>query len=631
LSFFEELKRRNVFRVGIAYVVTSWLLLQLSDVLAPLLNLPVLAQRFALFALVIGFVPALIFAWAFEMTPEGLKREKDVDRSQSIAPKTTQKLDRSIIVILALAVAFLLYKQMSQQPNETRQVAPESVVESFSPVDTKKSIAVLPFVNMSSDPEQEYFSDGLSEELLNRLAKNDLLHVAARTSAFQFKGQNLDIGDIGRQLNVAHVLEGSVRKSGNRLRITAQLIQVDNGFHLWSETYEREMDDIFAIQDEIAVAISEAMELELGASSQSSVQGQPTTSLEAYSLYLQARYLLAQRGEENMRQANELFARAVELDPEFSSAWSGMAFNSALLTVYSFRMSIEETFDITMNAARRAIELDPQNTEAYSAIGRALSDSLDWKGAQESFERAYELGPNDVSVLNLYGDFLGGVGGFDQAISLKRQAIELDPLAAVHAIDLAHQLLLIRRNEESVLSARRGVRLAPDLSYSITNLVQALVLSNAFDEAASLIEQTTRSWKADKGYEGTFSQLWAMLYYRTNDTDRLRQLVTESIRVLQTNEEDYESLEPAEIAFYLLSLDGVAAALPWLEQAFTEKGNNLSSPFFFYLPERMSDDPAWLEFWGQPRLKELLDMRRANPYPTNGLWKPQSELNGMTE
>ncbi|MFT5141243.1 MAG: adenylate cyclase [Rhodothermales bacterium] len=631
MSFFEELKRRNVFRVGIAYVVTSWLLLQLSDVLAPLLNLPVLAQRFALFALVIGFVPALIFAWAFEMTPEGLKREKDVDRSQSIAPKTTQKLDRSIIVILALAVAFLLYKQMSQQPNETRQVAPESVVESFSPVDTKKSIAVLPFVNMSSDPEQEYFSDGLSEELLNRLAKNDLLHVAARTSAFQFKGQNLDIGDIGRQLNVAHVLEGSVRKSGNRLRITAQLIQVDNGFHLWSETYEREMDDIFAIQDEIAVAISEAMELELGASSQSSVQGQPTTSLEAYSLYLQARYLLAQRGEENMRQANELFARAVELDPEFSSAWSGMAFNSALLTVYSFRMSIEETFDITMNAARRAIELDPQNTEAYSAIGRALSDSLDWKGAQESFERAYELGPNDVSVLNLYGDFLGGVGGFDQAISLKRQAIELDPLAAVHAIDLAHQLLLIRRNEESVLSARRGVRLAPDLSYSITNLVQALVLSNAFDEAASLIEQTTRSWKADKGYEGTFSQLWAMLYYRTNDTDRLRQLVTESIRVLQTNEEDYESLEPAEIAFYLLSLDGVAAALPWLEQAFTEKGNNLSSPFFFYLPERMSDDPAWLEFWGQPRLKELLDMRRANPYPTNGLWKPQSELNGMTE
>jgi len=324
MSLFEELKRRNVFRVGIAYGVASWLLLQLSDVLAPLLNLPETAQRYVLFALVIGFIPALIFAWAFELTPDGIRKEKDVDRSQSIAPQTGRKLDRTIIVVLALAVVFLLYKQFGQRPGEPEQVAAQPAVENISPASTVKSVAVLPFVNMSSDPEQEYFSDGLSEELLNRLAKNNQLHVAARTSAFQFKGQNLDISEIGRQLNVAHVLEGSVRKSGNRLRITAQLIQVDNGYHLWSETYEREIDDVFAIQDDISSAISKALEIELGAETGASGNTQPTQNLEAYNDYLQARFLLAQRGEENMLKADELFTRAVALDPEFSSAWSGL-------------------------------------------------------------------------------------------------------------------------------------------------------------------------------------------------------------------------------------------------------------------------------------------------------------------
>ena len=215
MSLFQELKRRNVFRVGIAYAIASWLLLQVSDILVPLLGLQDSVQKIILLLLVIGFVPALIFAWAFELTPEGIKKEKDVDRSQSVAPKTGRKLDRSIIVILALAVVFLLYRQMDTEndgapTSQSTEIsnAPTNIeaVQAGDAEHAKSSLAVLPFVNMSSDPEQEYFSDGLSEELLNRLAKNDQLQVAARTSAFQFKGQNLDIAEIGRQLNVANVL-----------------------------------------------------------------------------------------------------------------------------------------------------------------------------------------------------------------------------------------------------------------------------------------------------------------------------------------------------------------------------------------------------------------------------------------
>jgi len=621
MSLFEELKRRNVFRVGIAYSVASWLLLQLSDVLAPLLNLPETAQRYVLFALVIGFVPALIFAWAFELTPDGIRKEKDVDRSQSIAPQTGRKLDRTIIVVLALAVVFLLYKQLGQQPGEIEQVAAQPPVETISPASTVKSVAVLPFVNMSSDPEQEYFSDGLSEELLNRLAKNNQLHVAARTSAFQFKGQNLDISEIGRQLNVANVLEGSVRKSGNRLRITAQLIQVDNGFHLWSETYEREIDDVFAIQDDISSAISKALEIELGTETVASDNKQPTQNLEAYNDYLQARFLLAQRGEANMLKADELFTRAVALDPEFSSAWSGMAFNMSLLYNYSLSMTIEETSSKAMRAAEQALELDPSNAEALTAIGRALSNIFDWKGGKAAFEQAYALEPNDVGVLNLVGDFMGQIGEFDQGINLKRQAIMLDPLSGIHPSDLALILCFAGRYDEAEIAARRGTTLAPDSIQRAGQLVETLILNDKFAQARSEIEQISQRLQAEPLLQWSLTRWQAMIYYGENNTEKLRELVANDIHARQNKADTYTPLETSLLAFFVFTLDGPDAALPWLEQAYNEKDNALVWPSIFYLPERLSDDPDWLEFWNRPVLKELLDLRRAHPYPSNGLWK----------
>jgi TolB-like protein len=254
-SLFSELKRRNVIRVGLAYIIAAWLLLQVADVVLNNIVAPDWVFQAILLVVVLGFALALIFAWAYELTPEGLKKEKDVDRSESITHVTGRKLDFAIIGVLVLALGYFAYDKFAVSDSDDAASVAQSdeITETDIP---ELSIAVLPFVNMSSDPEQEFFSDGISEELLNMLAKFPGLRVAARTSSFQFKGQNQDISKIADTLNVAHVLEGSVRKAGTTLRITAQLIRADTGYHLWSDTYDRELDDIFAVQDEIAGAIS---------------------------------------------------------------------------------------------------------------------------------------------------------------------------------------------------------------------------------------------------------------------------------------------------------------------------------------------------------------------------------------
>jgi TolB-like protein/Tfp pilus assembly protein PilF len=630
MSFFEELKRRNVFRVGIAYGVAAWVLLQVADLVLENINAPDWVIQAMMMMVGLGFIAALVIAWAYEMTPEGIKKEADVDRSQSVTPDTGRKMDRIIIGFLVIAVAVLLYRQSGdvESIEPAPSVAAEEITEPAAPPESEeKSIAVLPFVNMSSDPEQEYFSDGLSEELLNRLAKNDQLHVAARTSAFQFKGQNLDIADIGRQLNVAHVLEGSVRKAGSRLRITAQLIQVDNGFHLWSETYEREMDDVFAIQDEIAVAISRAMEIELGTSSDLASGSKPTSNLEAYNLYLQARHLLAQRGDDNMRRANELFAEAVALDPGFVSAWSGLAFNMSLLYSYSPQVSLEESHATTMSAAQRAIELDPDNSEAYTAIGRALAANRDWKGAKESFERAYALGPKDVGVLNLYADFLWQTNNIYKAKTLKKQANDLDPLSGVLAGDFAEMSAEAGQFDEALVAGERGIMLAPQSFERINSLWAVLVTKGDYENAWSLVEETRQSLGEDTALQYFLPRWQAALHYRQGNEESLRKLLDSHISVHLGESEATHALEPALIGFYILSLDGIEEALPWFEQAYQEKGEFLVNTFYVYLPELISHDPEWLAFWDKPGLRDLMEMRRAYQYDSHGLWKSDSEIN----
>ena len=265
MSFFAELKRRNVFKVAAAYIIVGWLIMQAGDTLAPALHLPEWVNSVLVFFLLLGFPLAMFFAWAFEMTPEGIKKEKNIERDQSITRVTGQKLNYTIIGLLVLTVGYFVYdKFVSSTPNAVETTAVSSPA-SESQTNPYQTIAVLPFVNMSEDPGNEYFSDGLTEELLNILAKIKELRVAGRTSSFAFKGKGEDLRIIGEKLNVSSILEGSVRKDDkrNRVRITAQLINVDDGYHLWSETYDRELDDIFAIQDEIAREVARALTITL--------------------------------------------------------------------------------------------------------------------------------------------------------------------------------------------------------------------------------------------------------------------------------------------------------------------------------------------------------------------------------
>jgi TolB-like protein/cytochrome c-type biogenesis protein CcmH/NrfG len=610
MSFFGELKRRNVFRMGIAYVVVAWVLLQAIDFTLDIISAPNWVMQVFFLAGVAGLPVVLIFAWVFEMTPEGIKRESEVDRAQSITHGTGRKLDRTIIAFLALAVALLLAERFMGREKGI-EPEPEIAAKEMQPTSTpvqpqQRSVAVLPFVNMSSDPEQEYFSDGLSEELLNRLAKNDLLRVAARTSSFQFKGQNQDVSEIGRQLKVEHILEGSVRKSANRLRITAQLIQVDSGFHLWSETYEREINDIFAIQDDISLAITRALEAELGASPKT--DDYPTDNLAAYQLYLEARFLLAKRGEANMLKAQELFEQTVGLDPTFSEAWSGLAYNLSLLPQYGTAVKPNEAWEKVKIAAEQAIHHDPNNAEAYVAFGR-INTRDEFSEIKKLYEKAYELAPNSADVLNFYADFMMQIGNFESAERFERKAVELDPLAAVHYSDLAFVMFSRGRYEEGLEYGRTSARLEPDTIDRLDPLVVGLIATGRYEEASQLITRTEQ-----QGDSNLYWINWwkCLLYYYLDDRQNLRKIVTA----------DNSELEFTHMAFFTTWLDGVEAALPLLAKAY-EKGEYLLFwPEYFYLPEYFSNDPKWLAFWSQPRLAGLMEMRRNNQTQEQiGWWK----------
>ena len=373
MSFFDELKRRNVIRVGIAYLIVAWLILQFADVVLNNIQAPGWVFQVIMLMLGIGFPVVLLFAWAFEMTPEGIKKERDVDRSKSITPKTGHKLDRTIIVVLVLALIYFIYDKFGSQPPVLPAPATESPVTAVDEARQSKelSIAVLPFVNMSADPEQEFFSDGISEELLNLLVRVEGLKVASRTSSFTYKGENRNIPEIAAELKVGHILEGSVRKAGNRVRITAQLIDTSNDRHLWSETFDRELVDIFAIQDEIANAIVSALKGTLGVEQKAINVEAITENLDAYDLYLKARGLFVAR--QDLPLSIALFEQATRLDPTFARAWEGLAAVQWVAADWLVGDGIDHRMP-ALKAAEHALSLDPNLSMPHAVLGMDLAN-----------------------------------------------------------------------------------------------------------------------------------------------------------------------------------------------------------------------------------------------------------------
>jgi len=419
---FAELKRRNVIRVAMFYVAGAWLVLQVADVLLEILDAPEGSLRLIAIVAALGFPLALIMAWAFEMTPEGLKRESEVDRSAYDSAQANRRLDVATITLLVVAMTFLAWTQFADRdPRPPGMDGPRDL-----------SIAVLPFVNMSVDPDNEYFSEGLSEELLNVLARIEDFRVAGRTSSFAFKGQQQDLRAIGERLSVANILEGSVRKQGNQIRVTAQLIDARTGYHLWSDTYDRQLDDVFAIQDEIATEVVKALRLTLLAGDQAVIGQTAKGDVEAYNLYLRGQYHVRLRTREGLERALEEFQQAILIDPDYAPPYVGIAMVYALLDNYGYR-GLDETGELARRALERALALDPQSDEAWAVRGLLLGQGPGamqrQAEARAALDRAIEINPNNAFAhLWRTGTLAPDLEAMRDSL---RRAYELDPLSPV--------------------------------------------------------------------------------------------------------------------------------------------------------------------------------------------------------
>jgi TolB-like protein len=437
-GLFEELKRRNVFRVAVAYVVLAWVVLQITDLMAPALHLPEWTLSLVAFLGIIGFPFALLLAWAFELTPEGIKRSEDVTPEDSITGSTAGNLNKVIIGLLCVAVVTLLadrFLGLSQrlgggahvEATADASAGEEPPATAVEPDDGPRSIAVLPFVNMSGDSEQEYFSDGISEELLNALAQIRELRVAARTSSFAFKGQNQDITKIGEQLKVETVLEGSVRKSGMRVRVVAQLINVEDGYHLWSDSYDRDLTDIFAVQDEISAAIVEALRVHLTDSELP--KSNQEADIAAYNLYLQARHSLRKRTRDSLQLAVQQYQQALDIDENYAPAWAGIALATQLLNENGYGdIPLREAADQAQGYLDTAFSIDPALAEAHAAQALVLMDLGQYREAIASIDRALESMPSEGILYSWRSNCLDALGEYDQAVAALERAFEIDPL-----------------------------------------------------------------------------------------------------------------------------------------------------------------------------------------------------------
>jgi TolB-like protein len=499
LSFFNELKRRNVFKVGIAYIVMAWLVMQVADVILNNIEAPGWVFEVILLLLGIGFLLALFFAWVFELTPDGLKREHQVDRSQSITSETSRKLDFIIIVALVVALGYFAYDKLvlSTQRDAalieatTQALSDQAVMEKAS-TESDKSIAVLPFVNMSDDASNEFFSDGISEELLNLLAKIPDLRVTSRSSSFAFKGEKIDIPVVAEKLNVAHILEGSVRKAGNQVRITAQLIEARSDTHLWSETYDRSLDNIFAIQDEIAVAVVAQLKITLlGAAPKVK-----KTDSAAYAQFLQGRYYYDRNTEVDSHKAVAAYQNALDIDPEYAEALAGLSLAVGWQAGFGF-IEYEPGVARALAAARKAVELDPELALAWVSLSSVQEYLWEWQARYESALKAVELDPGNSLALATAAQVTRDLGQYEQSLGMFQKALVLDPLNLDAILSTARAYSMVDRYEESEQQYLNLLALNPDYKGVHSQYAYTLLLSGRYQDALSEAEKEPEAiWNA---------------------------------------------------------------------------------------------------------------------------------------
>ena len=585
--FLDELKRRNVGRIAILYIGIAYVTLEIFELFFHLLEMPAWTGRASVLLAIIGFPVALTIAWAYEITPDGLKPTDDVPAKKSIAAQTGRRLDRAIIVVLAIALSyfvvdkFWLSRHTAPQVTGEAAVAQADVKEHVAPAAPlpatavpEKSVAVLPFIDMSEKHDQEYFSDGLSEELIDMLVKVPDLRVPARTSSFYFKGKQATIKDIAATLGVAHVLEGSVRKSGNSLRITAQLIRVDNGYHLWSKTFDRKLDDIFKVQDDIAGAVVNALQVSLLQGGRPNPKG--TQSSEAYNLYLQATYIARNAvTTADQEKVVAFLQRAVTIDPAYAAAWSQQS---------SWLDDLGRTKQARA-AAERGLELDPNLPLAHTNMARVIfTDDFDLIAGGKYLQQALQLDPKDSYTMAWLGQLAIYRGDFGKAIDLNTRATQLDPANPYRYGDLYRAYFYAGRYTEAAAADRRMRDLKPQALGKHYDASQILLAKG--DAAGALAELDRESDATIRLGCGCRTLMLDALGRKAEADASLRKL-----ELTRANEDAYG------IGRVYAERGDLDQAFAWLERAYRQRDSDL--PF-------VKVDPLMKNIQKDPRFHDLL-------------------------
>jgi len=595
MSFFNELKRRNVFRVGIAYAIAAWLLMQMVDLVLENINAPDWVMQVFMLALAVGFPIAIIIAWAFEMTPDGIKLEKNVDRSTSITGETGKQLNRGIIVILLVLVVFLLTDRFRESDTGTpvnNLPASANTQPEAKPSDAAgppKSIAVLPFRDMSAAQDQAYFGEGIAEELLNALVKLDGLKVASRTSAFSLVDEDLDIPAIAARLGVTTVLEGSIRTSGQKVRVTAQLIDVKADVHLWSETYNGSLNDIFKIQDEITAKIIAAMKVQLGGETIASATAELTSNAEAYQLYLQGRHFWRLRSIESLHESVRLFKKALELDPMFHRAWSNLAIAYANIPSYDNEVDEGDYYDLAQNAANQALKINPASSEALTVKADNAYLVCNKNEGIRLLEQAIASNYNDPTAHHWYALYLASTGNLEQALKEIQIASLIDPLiTAVIATESQIWRALGDYQKAEALSIR-----AASLGFEGGSLHE-ITLSQALGGDFTNLENLN---SPDRAKYKTLYRLFSEAIQNPVKIPALEQYISEQPKPGYFEATNYLEILAAIgspfVTEYLADNDCVdIPALIWGETYREARG----TPEFFHLMERQGTVDFWREF-----------------------------------
>ncbi len=577
-TFFGELKRRNVYKVAVAYAIVGWLLVQIATQVFPFLEIPNWVVRLVITLVAIGFPIALVIAWAFEITPQGIERTEVAD-TMPAAPgqkKHTWIYVAIVGAVLSIGLFFLGRYGFRNASSSSSELPP-------------KSIAVLPFDNLSRDPDNAFFAEGVQDEILTRLAKVADLKVISRTSTQRFKSAPSDLRDIAKQLGVMNIVEGSVQKANDQVRVNVQLINALSDAHLWADTYDRKITDIFAVESEIAKTIADTLQAKLSGSEKQMMAAAPTTDTTAYELYHKGRSLWEKRSGDNIPKAIAYYEQAIAHDPNYALAYAGMAKAYILLPFYTGANRLDAGSK-AKDAALKALDLDSNLAEAHAALGKILFfREIDLAGAMREYKRAIELNPNDATAHHWFGnDTLAALGRFEEAIAEGKRAIELDPLSTVINVDLGETFYYAHRYDDAARQMRKSLEIDPTSFYAHYNLGIVLQLKGDLPGAIAEYEKAKQL-----GDNPLVSTLCAAAKAQAGDKDAALRMLSDLDKISQHR----------EVVGYLrallyLSLSNKDEALRWLEQGFEERdGSNICW---------INVDPLLDSLHGDPRFEALV-------------------------